>query len=182
MDRTHVAKSPDPIILRRDFKDRPSGYGKPIGFWYEVDGDWRRWCLDENYRDMDSAHLHRVDLADCNILTIRSASELDHFHRHFRTGVDAYHEEIDWPQVAAAYDGIEIAPYLWERRLTVRWYYGWDCASGVIWRPRNAKVTYLGPVAELLDPSGAPRERPDEAPDEDGRVSRVLVNRTRVAY
>lgn len=40
----------------------------------------------------------------------------------------------------------EIAPYQWERRLAreFMWYYGWDLASGVIWRPKNALVAFIG--------------------------------------
>ena len=30
-------------------------------------------------------------------------------------------------------DGIIIAPYQWYCRMTVDWYYTWDCASGCIW-------------------------------------------------
>jgi len=44
---------------------------------------------------------------------------------------------INWPAVAEKYDGIIIAPYIWQRRLSDNpdhfWYYGWDCASGCIW-------------------------------------------------
>lgn len=42
---------------------------------------------------------------------------------------------IDWPRVEAdGFHGIEISPYLWKRRLEGgMWYYGWDCAAGVIW-------------------------------------------------
>ena len=44
---------------------------------------------------------------------------------------------IDWPKVAERYDGIIIAPYQWSRRLDgPMWYYGWDCASGCVWRAR----------------------------------------------
>lgn len=45
---------------------------------------------------------------------------------------------LDWAAIGKLYDGIIIAPYLWERRLNggAMWYYGWDCASGCIWNPR----------------------------------------------
>lgn len=46
---------------------------------------------------------------------------------------------IDWKAVAKEYDGIEIDPYQYERRFSegFLWYYGWDCASGCVWRPRG---------------------------------------------
>jgi hypothetical protein len=40
---------------------------------------------------------------------------------------------IDWLRVAQKSAGIIIAPYIWERRLHLPWYYGWDCASGCVW-------------------------------------------------
>lgn len=41
---------------------------------------------------------------------------------------------IDWGRVAEKYGGIEIAPGLpWRFRTRSKWYYTWDCASGVIW-------------------------------------------------
>lgn len=50
-------------------------------------------------------------------------------------------------------------PYQWSLRLDTdgllasTWYYAWDCASGVIWRPRNATVTYLGIHEWRQDPA-----------------------------
>ena len=45
----------------------------------------------------------------------------------------------DWKLIAQEFDGIEIAPYQWEIRMDYNffWYYGWDCASGCLWRPKN---------------------------------------------
>ena len=56
---------------------------------------------------------------------------------------DHYAKEPIWPGVAAeGWAGIEIAPYIWARRLDgpARWYYGWDAASGCIWDPTAAAV------------------------------------------
>lgn len=45
---------------------------------------------------------------------------------------------IAWEKVEAdGFYGIEINPYLWQRRLDGgMWYYGWDCASGVVWNEK----------------------------------------------
>ena len=41
---------------------------------------------------------------------------------------------MDWGYLATQYQGLIIAPYLWDLRLFgPAWYYGWDCASGCIW-------------------------------------------------
>ena len=42
-------------------------------------------------------------------------------------------DHIDYKRVGAAYAGIEISPYLYERRYDSMHYYGWDVASGCIW-------------------------------------------------
>lgn len=149
--RTHLSRTDQAITLRPMAPEPMDGaYSsgaaiKPKGFWYEVDGDWRRWCEAENFGSY--SHIHEVDLADCHMLFIDTLEKLDAFDDKYRqapilpTGL-LY--EIDWGMVARDFDGLEIAPYRWERRLDFLWYYGWDCASGVIWRPRNATVTYVG--------------------------------------
>lgn len=150
MERTHVAKTSAPILLREvaaDDKSEKRGCYKPAGFWYEVDGDWRRWCEGESFGR--GYHLHEVFLNDCEVLFIDSLEKLDRFHEEYHVAEPrgSYVTlEMDWARVAQCYDGIEIAPYQWERRLAndFMWYYGWDCASGVIWRPKNAKVVYIG--------------------------------------
>jgi hypothetical protein len=101
---------------------------------------------------MTGKHIHRVDLADCNVLQIRGLHQLDAFDEKYGLldpilGENGLHTCIDWVRVSEEYDGLEIAPYIWSRRLEFMWYYGWDCASGVIWRPRGATVSYLEPVA-----------------------------------
>ena len=153
MRRTHVSPKDDPITVEpRDQVAKAAM--KPKGFWYEVDGDWRRWCEDERM-EWGKGFLHRVDMGDERMLLIETVAELDDFD-------DEYHEQkyiakpsygigpywtcngIRWDRVAAEYDGIEIAPYQWERRLDGHlWYYGWDCASGVIWRPQGVNVALL---------------------------------------
>ena len=40
---------------------------------------------------------------------------------------------IDWKKAARKYGGLIITPYQWDMRFELLWYYGWDCASGVIW-------------------------------------------------
>lgn len=74
-----------------------------------------------------------------NILRLASGEDLDAFTEEY--GFDPYSmrggfiHDIRWPDIAAKYQGIIIAPYIWSRRMTNHtfWYYGWDCASGCIW-------------------------------------------------
>ena len=84
------------------------------------------------------------------VLFIRTCDELDQFEAEYggakygaKYGAKIKFSRLgepDWGAVAARYDGIEIAPYVWERRLEVWWYYGWDCASGCLWRPKATKI------------------------------------------
>lgn len=139
MIRTHVGKSADPIMLHAvEQEARPAA--KPKGFWYEVDGDWRRWCEDEGGLDWGKGPLHELELGDERLLFLGSPRAIDEFTERFRAAVGPLDEYIDWRRVAEDCDGIEIAPYQWTRRLGLMWYYGWDCASGCIWRPNGATV------------------------------------------
>lgn len=150
MKRTCLSRDIGPLRLR---ENDPAGHRlegfKPTGFWYEVDGDWRRWCRSESFETDGLFHLHRVELRSCHMRFIDTIEKLDQFHEEYK--VPFYDSTrlsmIDWKRVGRNWDGIEIAPYQWERRLAPEflWYYGWDCASGCIWRPLDASVTYIGP-------------------------------------
>lgn len=112
---------------------------KPVGLWVSVlgDHDWREWCTSESFRDVDSQVQTKVILAeDANILHLSDKWEIDFFTERFRKDGDS--RNIDWTRVQAEYDGIIIAPYCWERRMSDHciWYYSWDCAAGCIWRGR----------------------------------------------
>lgn len=150
MRRTHISPRPGPLVVEaREQIAEPAA--KPKGFWYEVNADWRRWCRSEMPDWIVGRYVHRVTLGEERMLEIRTVAELDDF-------VDEYHvwelvtsvfdgrplnmdRGIRWDRVAEQHDGIEIAPYLWQRRLDgPLWYYSWDCASGVIWRPRGVAV------------------------------------------
>jgi hypothetical protein len=149
-ERTHCSTDAERIVLRAvDPKnDKSAGAFKPAGFWYQLDGDWERWCRAEGYGEY--THLHKIDLADARVLQIQNVKQLDEFHRTFGRvapwSATGRMIEIQWDVVARSYDGVEIAPYQWERRLNLdfMWYYGWDCASGVIWNPRHATVKLIG--------------------------------------
>ena len=116
---------------------RPSSYKKPSGFWITDDSEncWRSWCMSERFSLESLTHKHEIVLDESNILILRCPYDLDDFSRDFGTS----HWCIDWPKVAARYDGLIITPYQWERRMDHDWYYGWDCASGCIWKANAIK-------------------------------------------
>lgn len=117
-------------------------YTKPVGLWVSVDGedDWIWWCRAEGFGLERLTHAHRVTLAkNARVLRLAGANELDAFTAEYGgLGPDYMPEHlkslcIDWWRVAAGYQGVIIAPYCYERRLNLSWYYPWDCASGCIW-------------------------------------------------
>lgn len=122
---------------------------KPIGFWVSVGDEWKEWCEGEHFGIDRLVFEHNVTLKPkARIKYIKSAKELDDFQEKYMADHEINHHQpssggymvhyIDWAKVQRRYDGIIIAPYLWERRLHINsmWYYGWDCASGCIWNKR----------------------------------------------
>lgn len=124
--------------------DYIGAHTKPSGFWITDDTAdcWRSWCLGERFGLGRLTHKHEVVLDESNLLILRSPYELDLFTRDFAVEKlwgpqNAWRELcVDWRAVAARYDGLIITPYQWSRRLHDRysWYYGWDCASGCVWK------------------------------------------------
>lgn len=150
MKRTHISRGGELTVLKGRLPSKGEAI-KPDGFWYEVDGDWRRWCESEMPQWMEGL-LYEVTISpNVRLLRITSLTEFDAFHREYVT-VEPYPGARtlypDWTRLAAQYDGIEIAPYQWDRRMTFEtfWYYGWDCASGCLWTPRDTTITLLGEI------------------------------------
>jgi hypothetical protein len=127
--------------------DRNNGYMKPAGLWLsdEDDYSWSQWCHDADFALDDLQLGYEITMAEANVRLIQDVAALDAFSNEFgyepewHRGIgytrSQYIKYIDWPVVASRYQGVLITPYLWQRRLDYMWYYGWDCASGVIWDP-----------------------------------------------
>lgn len=141
-DREYLNWCPDPHVPEGE-----TNYYKPDGLWVSVDGNgdgWKDWIeregLSLNFQDR-LKYAHKVIIqADANILCISSLSEMLDFNETYKyyyqyRGVTYLFRTIHWDKVAAAYQGVIIAPYCYECRAypDLFWYYGWDCASGAIW-------------------------------------------------
>ena len=128
-----------PLVLRPvDPSIAPNG--KPVGLWVSVEGedDWKSWCKSEDFSIDSLVCASEIVLAsEANILTLTNAFDIDLFTEQYGKSCEwsSRRRSIDWLKVAEEYQGIIIAPYVWERRLSDHtfWYYGWDCASGCIW-------------------------------------------------
>jgi hypothetical protein len=113
---------------------------KPNGLWVSVEGeyDWKWWCDWEDFQPQNLTCPHEVTISrGARILHLNGPEDIDKFTAAYAApaflGGRSLH--IHWKRVADEYQGIIIAPYVWERRLSIHtfWYYGWDCASGCIW-------------------------------------------------
>lgn len=114
---------------------------KPRGLWVSVGSEWADWAKAEKFGVERLKEKTTVVLKKhAKILRISTAEELDNFTAKYR-GDDKKFPMINWKKVAAKYQGIVIAPYIWSRRMTnhTMWYYGWDVASGCVWDPNAIK-------------------------------------------
>jgi len=129
-NRTHFSIKEELII---PFKYNQKNDLKPEGLWYGIDGDWKSWCESEMPHWIKDRNEFILELNFDKILIISSIDELDLFHNEFSILIGKTIHDIDWKKIAQLYTGIEIHPYLYERRYEYLWYYGWDCSSGCIW-------------------------------------------------
>jgi hypothetical protein len=122
------------------------GAYKTPGLWVSVEGDddWLAWCKAESWGLRSLACATEVILIEnANVLHLNGANAIDEFTAKFepKDRCGELDHRIDWPTIRAKWRGLIIAPYCWERRLErhTSWYYGWDCASGVIWDAKAVK-------------------------------------------
>lgn len=95
---------------------------------------WSTWCRENTFQLQNLAHRAEFLVDTARVLLIQDAPGLLDFSARY-PGEDQIGLCRDWVRLARDYAGLVITPYLWECRLDPRtlWYYGWDCASGVIW-------------------------------------------------
>lgn len=153
MDDELLHFSVKPLTAVRDTTQDETPGPKPSGLWVSVGTAWPEWCLAEEFGVDRLVSVNRIVLApNANILRLASPRDLDDFTGAYSTdardSVSRY--SIAWDRVAARYDGILIAPYVWERRMALLWYYGWDCASGCLWNARAvSSIETVDPAAIL---------------------------------
>lgn len=157
------------VTQHREYSDQVLN-DKPEGFWFSVqtgEPDWTgwfEWCRAENFRDIDTQKSHRIEVDPSRMLCVGPA-DLRWFNETFgerrRIGDRLLSGTfIRWDLVADQFAGIEISPYAWDLRDSdLRWYYGWDCASGCIWDTSIIKSIEEVPLSDV-PVTEAPRSRP----------------------
>lgn len=134
----HYSKEPLLSVYSREHDDYRGGAYKTPGLWISVEGeyDWISWCRSEHWEMERFVCATQVILkSDHNVLWLKTPGEIDKFTHEFVKNTGTRREDVQWKEVRNKWQGLIIAPYQWERRLSPNsfWYYGWDCASGVIW-------------------------------------------------
>ena len=133
----HYAAAPGTLDRSRVYAQTGRS-GKPRGLWIDCDGDWRRWCEDEQWGLDKLAVVHRVEFAAERILWLPDEASVATFHDQYSEPLDGVPNDrvrsINWTKVASQYAGVACIPYhhdMW--RFDIMWYYGWDCASLCVW-------------------------------------------------
>jgi hypothetical protein len=137
----HYSEKPFRLKARRYEQEsnwQLSAHCKPNGLWVSVKGgqDWEAFCRGDNFALEGLKNKTPIAVKpEANILWVSGVKEFDTFAEKYGEPAKYGDHCINWPKVATDFDGIIIAPYIWQRRLHQgsSWYYGWDCASGCIW-------------------------------------------------
>lgn len=149
MKLIHYSRQPIARLRSRRQCGKRVRNDKPNGMWVSVENSnhsWHDWCIAEDFSIAALQFPHRVELApDANILLLDTDDKILAFGEQYHNPPEYASELlkkctwfINWRAVVKKYQGIIISPYSWTLRLDHRcsWYYGWDCASGVIWNKR----------------------------------------------
>ena len=135
-DRDIVTLNKEPNHIQNRFK--------PVGLWYQCNGDWERWYQSEMPHWANRfAFKHNVAIdSKANIIVLDTVEKMHSFNKKYLLKKKlnySFDKTIDWKQVAIDYDGIEIPYYQWSLRMheDFNWYYSWDCASGCIWNTKH---------------------------------------------
>jgi len=129
-DRVHM--SGNTKINFREYKQRMSS--KPNGLWYGFGDSWLSWVKSE-MPGWERTKFFKLELDLSKILRLQHSGDLLTFTKKYRNITDiSSNYYIDWTKVAEEYSGIEIDKYYYNHRFDLDWYYGWDVASGCIWK------------------------------------------------
>lgn len=143
-----ILVSPDKISEVKDMAASCTKSFKPRGLWYANGTEWLQFLKYEMPDWMGNInHIYKIKPnyssggigGTGGVLKLSTREDVLDFTREF--GVDPYgmgtKDNINWPNVTKAWDGIEIIPYQDSLRMDgwTSWYYPWDIGSGCIWRP-----------------------------------------------
>jgi hypothetical protein len=153
---TMITYQPRKLILE-DWAHKQPEDSKPLGTWFspveEEVPAWREWCEGERWSPRNYTHQYKLsNVPYCNleealqgegkgkVLLLSTEKALWDLTRKFQ-GKDEY--RLRWDRLGPLVSGVEINPFQNHLRFCgLRWYSGWDIASGCIWKqPEGMVVT-----------------------------------------
>ena len=131
-DADRLITSKDEKISFRDSPPQVEGR-KPKGLWYSCGSEWIDW-LETEMPQWTGKHFFSLEIHEDKMLMINTDEKFELFQKEYGVAGEFDRrsiEGIDWSRVGAEYSGIEICPRMGD---TSGWYYGWDVASGCVWK------------------------------------------------
>ena len=124
------------IDTTKIFETRRHGV-KPHGLWYEINGEWVRWCESEMPGWVKKYNIF-LDIDTTNILILDTYEKAAEFQERYedKTSELKMLQFIDWIKVSHDYKGIEIPNIsaINQGKLRMQsWVWSWDVNSGCIW-------------------------------------------------
>ena len=132
------------------FRNEKQGqrHDKPWGLWYACGDAWFQWTTSEMPEWVEGwQYLYELNITEA-VLQLPTPEEILAFDERYRFRDAPYESYINWAAVANDFPGLEICPYQFSLRYSLRWYYGWDVASGCIWDARG--VEEMHPIAKRV--------------------------------
>lgn len=139
--------SPTPYVGFMDCSRAQHLAGKPRGLWYACGDEWVYYL--KNSAGMEhlyegARYLYQIHIRQSKILMVHTESDLKRLNLNFSAQGEEVQASwqgdedlfISWPRMAKRFSGVEISPVQYELRDTgtIGWYFGWDVASGCIWK------------------------------------------------
>ena len=103
---------------------------KPCGLWYGFGPSWVEW-VESEMPEWKGKYYYKLEVNENKLIQLSTYSDIINFTEKFFDREPGF---IKWKDVAKKYSGIEINPYVHPSKYNVTWYYGWDVASGCIWK------------------------------------------------
>jgi len=138
---TMSPKRGDGTLTYAPTQQSDKAFAKPTGLWYAIGTEWIDWVRSE-MPDWEGENAFALSIDESKILKLSNLQDLQQFENLYGDG--ERFTQIRWDMVAAKYGGIEISPYIYEARMNMMWYYGWDVASGCLWG--DNVVTDINPI------------------------------------
>ena len=124
-------------LFERDAKQMQYDTFKPVGIWFGMGDEWRRFCEENNY-NLDSEYKYKflISLDLSKICVVDSNEMRRDFEVKYKVGRGRM-ATIDWGSVTEDYDGVIIT----EEAIvpTGHWTSSWDITSGCVWRASGIK-------------------------------------------